>query len=189
MKIIYCSILSLAALFSLGWVAYAIADAPRDAGSKMRGEDYNFWVGERAQSHAQDNVRSLHYYGQTQEVVPAPQAQEHVTAVRQNLATVEKSVVVLKKANPDNKDVQAAIANIAELHKKVLMQCDNLDKELAKDTAEGVKIRSTCVKMHADLDKANAEMKALMKALKIEAPQPLPPLEPAAPAPAPAAAK
>lgn len=176
------STLTLAAILSLGLVASAIADKPREAGSKARGEVYNFWVGDTAQRHASDNARSLYYYGQTQEVVPTPQAKEYVTAVRQNLATCEKAVGVLKKENPDNKDAQAAIAKIGETHKRVLAQCDHLDKELAKDTAEGVKICACCVSMHTDLDKSDAEMKALRKALKIKEPESLPKHEHAAPA-------
>ena len=182
MKTLTCSTLTLAAILSLGLVASATADKPRDAGSKARGEVYNFWVGERAQSHARDNARSLYYYGQTQEVVPSAQAQQHVAAVRQNLATCEKAVGELKKDNPDNKDALAAIAKIEGIHKKVLGHCEQLDKDLAKDTAEGAKICACCVGMHADLDKADAEMKTLMKALKIKAPEHLPKHEHAAPA-------
>lgn len=182
MKTMTCSTLTLAAILSLGLVASATADKPRDAGSKARGEVYNFWVGDTAQRHAQDSARSLYYYGQTQEVVPAAQAQQHVTAVRENLATCQKSVGELKKENPDNQEALAAIAKIEEIHKKVLTQCDHLDKELAKESAEGAKICACCVGMHADLDKADTEMKTLMKALKIKAPEPLPKHEHAVPA-------
>ena len=182
MKTLTCSTLTLAAILSLGLVASATADKPRDAGSKARGDIYNFWVGERAQSHARDNARSLYYYGQTQEVVPSAQAQQHVAAVRQNLATCEKAVGELKKENPDNKDALVAIAKIEGIHKKVLGHCEQLDKDLAKDNADGAKICACCVGMHAELDAADVEMKHLMKALKIEAPKPLPKHEHAAPA-------
>jgi hypothetical protein len=183
MKTMNCSTLTLVTILSLGLVASAMAaDKPRDAGSKARGDAYNFWVGERAQSHARDNARSLYYYGQTQEVVPTAQAQLHVTAVRENLATCQKTVGELKKENPDNKDALASIAKIEAIHKKVLTQCDHLDKELAKETAEGAKICACCVGMHDDLDQADVEMKNLMKALKIKAPEPLPKHGHAAPA-------
>lgn len=169
MKTMIRSTLVLAAILSLGLVASAIADKPRDAGSKARGEVYNFWVGDTAQRHASDNARSLYYYGQTQEVVPAAQAQQHVAAVRSNLAICQKAVGELKKENPDNKDALAAIAKIEGIHKNVLGHCDQLDKDLAKDTAEGVKICACCVNMHTELHAADAEMKSLMQALKIEA--------------------
>ena len=182
MKTMTCSTLTLVAILTLGLVASATAQKPRDAGSKARGDIYNFWVGERAQSHARDNARSLYYYGQTQEVVPSAQAQQHVAAVRQNMATSEKAVGELKKDNPDNKDALAAIAKIEGIHKKVLGHCEQLDKDLAKDNADGVKICACCVGMHAEWDAADVEMKNLMKALKIEAPKPLPKHEPAAPA-------
>ncbi len=177
-----CGQLTLAAILGLGLVASVIAEKPRDAGSKARGESYNFWVGETALSHARDNARSLYYYGQTQVAVPTAQAQEHVTAVRQNLVTCQKAIGELKKENPDNKDAQTAIAKIEGIHKKVLGHCDQLDKDLSKETAEGVKICACCVNMHTELHAADAEMKSLMKALKIKAPEPLPRHELAAPA-------
>lgn len=160
--------LTLAVVLGFGLVGNTLAQQARDAGSKARGEVMQFWVGKSANSHARDNARSLYYYGQTQQVVPAAPAQQYVQDVRQNLATSQKALGELKKGNPDNKEAQAALAKIAEIHKKVLGHCDMLDKELGKSEAKSATICDCCVDLHADLDAADAEFTKLMKALKIE---------------------
>lgn len=164
--------LTLALIVGLSMTSLGLADTPRDAGSKARGEIYNFWVGRSANTHAQDNSRSLYYYGQTQQAVPAPQAQEHVTAVRQNLNTCQQALGELKKSNPENKEAVAAIEKIEVIHKKVLSHCDQMDKQLTDGKGDSTEICACCSEMHSDLDAADTEMDKLMKALKIEKLQP-----------------
>ncbi len=167
--------LSLAVL--LGFTLVGNAVAQNDAGSKARGDIYNFWGSKSRQTHAQDHSRSLYYYGQTQQVVGQPQAQpvitpvqaqQHVVGVRENLAASQKGLGELKKSNADNKEALAAIAKIEAIHKKVMGHCEMLDKELGKEKTDGATICDCCLDMHADLDAADAEMTKLMKALKIE---------------------
>ena len=165
--------LMCALICGLALVTTVAADHPRDAGSKARGEIYNFWVGESSQRHAQDHARSLHYYGQTQPIVTSAPAQQHVAAVRQNLESCQKAVGELKKSNPENKEVQAAVTKIGQVHAKVLSQCDQLDKTLSKEKCEGMALCNCCVDMCAALDGADVEMGSLMKALKIEKLEPL----------------
>lgn len=169
MKLLSHRVLALIVTITLS--ASAVAVPQRDAGSKARGDIYHFWNARSQQSHAQNQVQSLYHYGQTQGVVAAAPAQEHVASVRQGLEASRKSVAELKKSNPDNKDAQAAIARLEEIHKKVLEQCDHVEKELAKGEADSVTICACCVDMHHDLDTASAEMKKLKKALKIEDPK------------------
>ena len=64
--------ITLALIIGLSMTSLGLADSPRDAGAKARGEVYNFWVGRSANNHARDNSRSLYYYGQTQQAVPVP---------------------------------------------------------------------------------------------------------------------
>ena len=160
--------LSFALIVGLSLASLVLADAPRDAGSKARGEAYNFWVGRSANNHARDNSRSLYYYGQTQPSVSVPQAQEHVTAVRQNLNTCQKAIGELKKSNPENKEALAAIEKIEVIHKKVLGHCEQMDKQFKDGKGDGTVICACCADMHSDLDAADAEMDKLMKSLKIE---------------------
>ena len=165
--------LMCALICGLALVTTVAADHPRDAGSKARGEIYNFWVGESSQRHAQDHARSLHYYGQTQPIVTSAPAQQHVSAVRQNLESCQKAVGELKKSNPENKEVQASVTKIGQVHAKVLSQCDQLDKTLSKEKCEGMALCNCCVDMCAALDGADVEMGSLMKALTIEKLEPL----------------
>lgn len=167
--------LSLAVLVGLTLIGNAVAQ--NDAGSKARGDVYNFWGSKSRQNHAQDHARSLYFYGQTQQVVGQPQAkpvitpvqaQQHVIGVRENLAASQKGLGELKKSNAENKEALAAIAKIEAIHKKVMGHCEMLDKELGKEKTDGATICDCCLDMHADLDAADAEMTKLMKALKIE---------------------
>ncbi len=167
--------LSLAVLVGFALVGNAVAQ--NDAGSKARGDVYNFWGSQSRQNHAQDHARSLYFYGQTQQVVGQPQAQpvitpvqaqKHVIGVRENLTASQKGLGELKKSNADNKEALAAIAKIEAIHKKVMGHCEMLDKELGKEKTDGATICDCCLDMDADLDAADAEMTKLMKALKIE---------------------
>lgn len=164
--------LMFALICGVALVSSVAADQPRDAGSKARGEVYNFWVGRSSQRHAQDHTRSLYYYGQTQPIVTSAPAQQHVAAVRKNLESCQKAVAELKKSNSENKDVQTAINKINQVHAKVIAHCDQLDKELGKEKCEGMTLCNCCVDLHTDLKGADVEMESLMKALKIENPEP-----------------
>ena len=164
--------LMFALICSLALVTTVAADHPRDAGSKARGEVSNFWVRQSPPQHAQDRARSPHYYRQSPSVVTAAQTPQHIVEVRQNLESCQNAVGELKQSNPKNKEVQAAIIKIGEVHAKVLSQYEQLDKPLSKETCEGMALCNCCVGMCADLDGADVGMGSLMKALKIENPRP-----------------
>ena len=160
--------LMLAVVVGLGFVAQVMADTPRDAGSKARGDVTNFWVPSYSQNHAQDHARSLYSYGQNQQPVAAPVIQEHVTAIRQNLNTCQKGLGELKKANPDNKEAQTSITKLETIHKKVLEHCGMLDKEAKNEKGDSVVVCDCCADIHHELGEAKTEMGKLQKALKIE---------------------
>ncbi len=155
------------ALLGLLFVNQAVAQ-PRDAASKARGNTYQFWVGQSAQTHARNGARSLYYYGQAPDVVTPAQAQHHVQEVRQGLATSQHALNELKRGNADNPEVLASIAKLEALHKKVLGHCGVVDEHLAKSDVDHAELCECCLDMHADLEAADAEMQRLMKALKIE---------------------
>ncbi len=145
--------------------------AQRDAGSKARGDVYNFWNARSHNSHAHQQAQSLYHYGQTKDVVPSAPAKEHITSVQQGVVASQKSLAELKKNHPDNKEALAAIAKIEEIQKKVLAQCEHVQKELAADTANSEAISACCVELNHDLDSAASELNKLKKALKIEEPK------------------
>jgi hypothetical protein len=155
-----CSVVCLASLVvsAVGQSASAQADA------KFKG-NYNFWGAMGWQQQAQNQSRALYYYGQA----PAPsavQAKEHATAARTAVTSAQKHLAELKKANPDNKDAQAAITKIESINKKVLGHCDMCDKAIAKGDYKECGI--CCTNIVHDLHDANAEMKKLQKALDIQ---------------------
>ncbi|MDX1967067.1 MAG: hypothetical protein SFV23_07855 [Planctomycetaceae bacterium] len=163
---------TLSQLALVGLVAFAfgstalVGQSAYAQSGKASVDVYNFWKTQGWQKNAQHQARSLYYYGQTPQPISPPQAKEHATAVRESIVASQKSLGELKKSNPDNKEAQAAIAKIGEIHAKVLGHCDMLDKSLGKtDTAE---MCACCADIHHDLEGADAEMTKLMKALKIE---------------------
>lgn len=149
-------------------VSGSSAFAQRDAGSKARGDIYNFWGAQSSHRHAQDHTQSLYHYGQTQERIPVQQAQEYISSVKKSLETSQRSLAEIKKNNPDNKEALAAIAKVDKIQKKVLAECDHMAKDLVGDDADSTVICDCCVNMHKDLDAANAELEKVRKALKIE---------------------
>lgn len=160
--------IAIATLIGFSLLSTAMANQARDAGSKARGEIYNFWGARSAQTHAQDQARSIYYYGQIQQPLSAPQIREHVTGIRQNLTSCQKNLSELKKGNPDNKEAQAAITKIEAIHKKVLAHADKLESEAGKEKSDSMVVCDCCADIHGELDAANAEMSKLQKALKIE---------------------
>lgn len=97
-------------------MAFAQAGAPIKARGAF-GE--GFWEASKRQRHAQDHAQILYYYGQAQQPVAVEKVKEHSTAVRQNVVASQKALTEAKKAYADNKDVQAAVAKIEAIHKKV----------------------------------------------------------------------
>lgn len=165
MKTFLQSAVALTVAMSL---SIAVIAAPqRDAGSKARGDIYNFWGARSSHQHAHEQAQGLYHYSRTQDIVPAAPAQEHIAGVRTNLGSSRKALGELKKTNPDNKEALAAIAKIEEIHKKVLAQCEDVEKQLKTDQAESGAVSACCVEMHTELEAASAEMNKLQKALKI----------------------
>ncbi|MDZ4684014.1 MAG: hypothetical protein SH850_02925 [Planctomycetaceae bacterium] len=160
------TVLSVAAMTLAMFGQSAVAQV--GAANKAKGSTYNFWEaqGWQQQTHAQ--ARALYYYGQTEKPTPE-QAKVHATAARQGVVNAQKSLAELKKANPDNKEAQAAIAKIEEVQKKILGHCDMMDKALAK--GDHVEMCGCCADIVHEVDAVNAEFTKLQKALKIEDPK------------------
>lgn len=157
------SVMVVVAAMTLAIVSQSV-DA-QDAGAKQKGNVYNFWQTMGWQQQAQTQSRALYYYGQTEQPTPA-QAKEHATAARQGVTAAQKSLAELKKANPDNKEAQAAIAKLEVIQKKVLGHCDMMDQSLAK--GDHVEMCSCCSDIFNEIEAANVETAKLQKALKIE---------------------
>ncbi|MFO1041684.1 MAG: hypothetical protein U0941_07860 [Planctomycetaceae bacterium] len=133
------------------------------AGAKMQG-NYNFWQAQGWQQQAQHQSRALYYYGQTENPT-AEQAKEHAKAARSAVASSQKHLAELKKANPDNKEAQAAITKVESINKKVLGHCDMCDQAIAKGDYK--ECGACCAEIVHDLHDADAAMKTLQKALDI----------------------
>lgn len=162
---------ALATVVAVSVTSMAVAGPQRDAGSKARGDIYHFWNARSHNTHAHQQAQSLYHYGRTQDVVPAAPAKEHIRSVQQGVTASQKSLAELRKSHPDNKEALASIARIEEIQKKVLAQCEHVEKELGTDHAKTATITACCVDLHHNLDLAAAELNKLKKSLKIEDPR------------------
>lgn len=163
--------MKLATILSIGAITLAVvgqsALAQDGAAAKAKGTAYNFWQSMGWQQQAHSQARALYYYGQTAQPTPA-QAREHAAAARQGVEKSQQSLAELKKNHADNKEVQAVIAKIEDIQKKVLGHCDMMDKALAK--GDHVEMCACCADVVHEIEAANAEMSKLQKLLKIENP-------------------
>lgn len=150
-------------------LAFAQAGAPIKARGAF-GE--GFWEASKRQQHAQDHAQILYNYGQAQQPVAVEKVKEHSTAIRQNVTASQKALAEAKKAFADNKDVQAAVAKIESIHKKVGAHCDLLDAQAGAARTDNVAIHACCADIYHDIAEADAELAKLMKSLKIAPPAP-----------------
>lgn len=169
MKTLTKTCCTLVLVLTSATLAFAQAGAPIKARGAF-GE--GFWEAERRQQHAQDHAQILYYYGQAQQPVPVEKVKEHSTGVRQNVAASQKSLTELKKAYADNKEVQAALAKIDAIHKRVGTHCNVLDEQAKAAKTDNVAIHACCADIYHDLAEANAELAKLTKYLKITPPEP-----------------
>lgn len=163
-KVLTTLVMAAMAVVFAGQAAHAQIEA-----GKALGHDYNFWATMGWQQHAQSHARTLYVYSQTPQPVSA-QATEHVAAARASVTSAKKTLAELKKVQPDNKDAQASIAKVEEIHKTLLAHCDKADKAIAAGKQD--EIATTSADLYHDTDAANAEMANLQKILKIKTPEP-----------------
>lgn len=151
-------------------VAAGSALGQRDAASKIVGGGYNFYSGSTYNRHARDHARVLNYYGQAAQSIPKEIAQEHSTAVRNNLEASRRSYSQLRKTAPQNKAVQQHLDAIEKHHQAALAMCDKLDAECAKDSADHVTVANCCLDIDKSLRAADQEAAKLHKQLQLEQP-------------------
>jgi hypothetical protein len=87
------------------------------------------------------------------------------------LKSAQKPVAKVKTAHPQDKDVQRIAKQVEEHYAQVAMLCDMIDKNVASDKADHVKLCECCVGIHKELSAAEKAHDELMKTLKV------PPLE------------
>ena len=178
-------ILSLALAGAALTVGISEANAQRDAGAKMRGEfgtstyQSTRSAGQYLQS-ANAGCNDLYQYAQTApKVAPAvakPASEniaKSVDGAKKDLGTVRKEATgdkaVLAKLDAIEKHLAAAM----EHHKKMHEEC-------CKDDADGEKTADCCSDMLTEIEKAQAEHRALLRLLNPPKAAPAPAKKPAA---------
>lgn len=161
----------VAFVFSMITVSVATDPAIHDAGWKVRGTDFNGATASTYQQHAQDYARQLYYQAQIQPACPKQVLQDQAAAVKKNIEMSSKDLEALKAAHKNDAEVQKLITSILDHHAKSLKHTKHLEECCANDAGE-VETAKCCAEIDTELEAAKADMKKLLKHLKIE---PLPP--------------
>lgn len=164
------SISTLAVMLTGLALSSTAAFAQRDAGAKMRGEfGTGFWSSTRSAGRylqsANEGCQDLYQYAQTApKVAPAvakPASEDiakNVQAAKKDLGTVRKEATgdkaVLAKLDAIEKHLAAAM----EHHKKMHEEC-------CKDDANSETTAECCSDMLTEIEKAQAEHRALLRLL------------------------
>lgn len=162
-------------LIAMALVALAIpsiAFAQRDAGSKIRGDAYNAWSGNRAGNAMRSAREYSGYYRQYTHTVPAPQADPEVA---RDAADTIGTYITKARRHFSWMRTQAQATN----DKETLASLDDIDANLAAAAKSHHEMHDTCLKASVDsgvtmrccqqidehLSKAIAEHDKLMKRL------------------------
>lgn len=141
----------------------AVADPPRDAGAKLRGESYSGQQLRTYQNHARDYSRLLFYSGKTASGPQTAEAQQQVQAIQNNVKLADQALDKIQAAHADDAAVKQVVAKIKQRHAQVAKHCEMLDTECRKESLNGEKICDCCLDIEQELDAAAKETAALLK--------------------------
>ncbi len=166
-KLLFCLALAVVAAPSLSNSADAQGH-PRSTSSRRLHPGKGYWSSQRASRsirHAQDYSRDLYRYsGQKNNVTPEI-AKTESAGLGKNIESAKKELTALAKQYEGDKEVQDAIK---EINKHLANAGDthgNLHGECCKDMPDGDSVMDCCSNITKELEKAEAEHKALMRLL------------------------
>jgi len=148
------------------FVASPAISAPRDAGSKIRGDAYQFDSGSTYTGHAYDHARVLSDYSAGGQPVPKAVVKEHADAIRHNVTASKKAIAGL--SDDAKKEAAKSLAIIDKAHAKALEACNMLDECCAKGDGDSTVVMKCCATATDELKAAQAEQEKLAKQLKLE---------------------
>lgn len=141
--------------------------AQRSAGSKITGSAYEYPYFYQSAGAYQDSayqhahlLRESVSYG---EPVPRTIAQEHTTAIRQNVQAAGKKYAAIRKLAGDHKQVKQHLDAIDAHHKAVLEHADKIDAHVAGGTGDAAAVEASSHAAAESLKNAQAEHEKLMQ--------------------------
>jgi hypothetical protein len=154
-------------------IGASTASAQRDAGSKIRGDMYNFDSGGAYQSHAYDHAQILNQYSETGQPVPKAVIQEQTQAIRTNVEGARRAYSNLSDATKNDTAAAKHLAEIESHHAKALKTCDMLDAQCAKAEGDSATVCACCADVQKELKAAESAHDKLTKHLNMDKPAPV----------------
>jgi hypothetical protein len=151
-------------------VGISEANAQRDAGAKMRGE---FGTGAYSSTRsagrylqsANDGCQDLYQYTYTTPAVAPPVAKKASEDVSKNVDAAKKDLGAVRKEAAGDKAVQAKLDAIEKHLAAAMDHHKMMHEECCKDHVDADKTADCCSDMLTELEKAQAEHRALMRLL------------------------
>ena len=138
----------------LSWPALSSpALAQQSAAAKPLGDAYYFYAAKTFGNHAADHVHILRQFVSTSRVVPFPTdwIQEHVGAIRTNLASTAWAYSQLSARVKDDPSGQQQLTEIRQQQAEVLEICDQLDAACAGPAVDLADISRTLDELQSSL--------------------------------------
>lgn len=163
--------ISTLALMLTGLVlADATAFAQRDAGAKFRGEfGTDFWSSTRSAGRylqsANDGCQDLYQYTNTTPAIVPSVAKKASEDISKNVDAAKKYLGAVRKEAAGDK---AVVAKLDAIEKHLAAAMDHhkkMHEECCKDHVDAEKTADCCSDMITELEKAQAEHRALMRLL------------------------
>ena len=163
-------ILSFALAAAVLTVGISDATAQRDAGAKMRGE---FGTGPYSSTRsagrylqsANDGCQDLYQYTYTTPAVAPPVAKKASEDISKNVDAAKKDLGTVRKEATTDKAVLAKLDAIEKHLAAAMGHHKMMHEECCKDHVDGDKTADCCSDMITELEKAQAEHRALVRLL------------------------
>jgi hypothetical protein len=141
----------------LSWPALtSAAVVQRDAASKDLGDAYYFYAAKTYGDHAADHLHILRQFVSTSRGTSIDWVQQHIGAVRDNVASTGWAYSQLSSRIKNNPDGAQQLSEIEEGHAKVLEICDRLEVACAEPTVDLRVISRTLDELQSTLSGARA---------------------------------
>ncbi len=160
-------ILSAAVLVLTAWTgAVVMAQPPRDAGAKMRGEfGGTNRSANRSMRHAYDYSRDYRMYSQDVRTISPQTAKAHAEGVGNNIAQAKKDFSQVRKEPGLDKQTLADLDQIDKHLEAAAKVHSNLHEMCMKDNIDAAGSMKCCDDINSELAKALALHDKLMKRL------------------------
>ena len=134
---------------------------------------YHAAAGTVYRRHARDHARVMNECLNYDQPVREEVLREHVTAIRSNVDASKKHDAKLRSTTKIDASAEKLAATIEQCDAKALAQCEMLERESVKGTANATVIHQFCAEIEKELTTAEKADKELAHSLKLEPTKPV----------------